>query len=203
MRTQFDLEQTFKELDSFPRTEEQSRKSYQKILKKTKYRKNKWVNPIILNIATITIFLGFTVGSILHISNKPELIPESIQAISLLNDEKVLSTHVTTSKTNKSFSINTNSGLNPGTILINDDKIWNKNLEIMLSTLSEAKTIPHVEPQYDMFIKLSGNTNLKLKIYETEQGVIVKDLNKNMFFEVEDKSAAFLWLVLNNVPEIK
>jgi hypothetical protein len=202
MKKHSDLDHLFKELDTIPRTMQDKQRSYQLIKENLEVKEKKRSSPMI-SFITITLFVGFMIGSLALIENiqTPSTSHDSPFS-DLVKENKINRTFLAKSKSEKSFNINNQTGLMMGTLVIDNDERWNKELILLLEHLEEIDTIPFTEPKYDMLIKWRDNTNLKFKLYISDGVFFLKDVSKNKFYKSTVENTETLQSVLRRIPTI-
>jgi len=194
MNTPFENDQElFKQLDSIPRSEQQKQRSFL-IIQDRLQMKKKSKKSVFLSIATIVTCLCFMIGSVWIINQHSIVSPNTSNSPfhHLVTENKIQRTLVAKSQSEKFFNIDTLPGLKMGTIAIDQDLEWNKNMKEILNQLKETKKGPTVEPKYDMAIVWENSTNLKFKLYIEEGYIIFKDMSKNKFYRLDGKYAISL-----------
>ncbi|MBE4910081.1 hypothetical protein IMZ08_18760 [Bacillus luteolus] len=202
MKKHSDLDHLFKELDTIPRTQQSKQRSYQ-LIKENLEVKEKKRSSLMLSFITITLFVGFMVGSLALIENTNNSSTSQDSPFSdLVKENKINRTFLAKSKSEKTFNINNQTGLMMGTIVIDNDDQWNKELMLLLEQLEEIDAVPFAEPNYDMLIKWSDNTNLKFKLYFSDGVFFLKDVSENKYYKSTAENSETLQAVLRRIPTI-
>lgn len=188
MKKLSESELSFQELNDIPRSSRQKQQTFQRMMSEISRESDnkRRVLPKVLtgmvSLAACFLFV-FIIISETKLNNGTDL-------LSSIDGKEIVQMGLATSKLETSFLPGEEEN-QKDTFIIDDDNGSKIVFEMLKS--AEISTIkPVTDPSYDLLITLTGPEILKIKVWEEEGEVYLKELNKDKYYYVpEEKSKVF------------
>lgn len=188
MKNLSECELAFKELNEIPRSSRQKQQTFQKIMSEisrnhdTKRQYLPKFLTCIVSLAACFLFV-FIIFTSTNLNNNASLITS-------MEGKEIIQMGLASSQSETSF-IPVEGERQKNTFLINDDK-WGKMVSEMIKNAQISTIKPVSNPSYDLLLTLKGTEIIKIKVWEEERKVYLKELNEDAYYYVpKEKSGVF------------
>ncbi|WP_057767730.1 hypothetical protein [Cytobacillus praedii] len=188
MKKLSESELSFQELNDIPRSSRQKQQTFQRMMSEIS-RKSDNKRRVLPKVLTGMVSLAACFLFVFIIFSETEL-NNGTDILSSIDGKEIVQMGLATSKLETSFLPGEEEN-QKDTFIIDDDN-GSKIVFEMLKSAEISTFKPVTDPSYDLLITLTGPEILKIKVWEEEGEVYLKELNKDKYYYVpEEKSNVF------------
>ena len=195
MKNLSECELPFHELNDIPRSSRQKQQTFQKVICEIS-RESETKRQVFPKILTYMFSLAACFLFVFIIFTETDL-TNSTSLLSNIEGKEIVKMGIAPSKLKTSF-LPIEEDTQKNSFVINDDN-WSQMVFEMLQNAEISTIKPATDPAYDLLITLNGPEILKIKVWEEEGEVYLKELGEDEYHHIKKKKGKVFIKYVNSL----